>query len=418
MPRHEHFEELAAIAALGELTPSQARELNLHLADCSQCKKIYEEYGELHFAIRPSLDAETEALIESRRPALRAAVLEHLVAQQPQRDAHAPYAKSRSAAIRWASLRTVWSGFAVVAVVGLAFWLGARYERHERYAANRSEQIQLAAPAQIAQSGRMPSTVETQSGPGKRSVELQYSQLTSELRAEKQHNARLAAALGLRDRELAESDRQRLLLQQRFEAETEEVRHTQLLLDAKTEQLKQMEAAKANDADTLVALQYQVQDVTEKLNQQKQSLERERQFLASGREIRDIIGARNLHILDVYDIDSEGNTRKSFARAFYTEGKSLIFYAYDLPARQTEEGKYVYTAWGQNNGNKNRVRNLGILLNDDKGQRRWVLNFSDPKVLAEIDSVFITLERVGKDGDAPSGKRMLTAYLAGRVNHP
>ncbi len=415
MPRHEYFEELAAIAALEELTPSQTRELNLHLADCSQCKKTYEEYGELHAAIRPLLDAGTQALIESKRPTLKAAVLQRLVTQQAQLNANTPYAAPRSGAIRWANLRPVWSGFAVVAVASLVFWLGARYER---YVVNRSEQIQLATPGKVVQSSRMPSIVEAQSGSEKRSVELQYSQLTDELRAEKQHNSRLNAALSLRDRELAESDRQRLLLQQRFEAETEEVRHTQFVLDAKTEQLKQMEAAKANDTDTLVALQYQVQDLTEKLNEQKQSLERERQLLASGREIRDIIGARNLHILDVYDTDSEGNTKKSFARAFYTEGKSLIFYAYDLPARQTEEGKYAYTAWGQSNGNKSRVRNLGILLNDDKGQRRWVLNFSDPKVLAEIDSVFITLERVGKDGDKPSGKRMLTAYLASRVNHP
>ena len=147
-------------------------------------------------------------------------------------------------------------------------------------------------------------------------------------------------------------------------------------------------------------------------------MDRERQLLASGRDIRDIVGARNLHIIDVYDTSPEGTTRKSFARAFYTEGKSLIFYAYDLPARGTENGKFVYAAWGEKNGSKKTVRNLGILLNDDKGQRRWVLNFSDPKVLAEIDSVFVTLERAGTDGEQPNGKRMLTAYLDSQVNHP
>jgi len=147
-------------------------------------------------------------------------------------------------------------------------------------------------------------------------------------------------------------------------------------------------------------------------------LDRERQLLASGRDIRDIIGARNLHIIDVYDTDPEGRTKASFARAFYTEGKSLIFYAYDLPAKRTEEGKFVYSAWGEKNGDNKKVRNLGILLNDDKGQKRWVLNFSDPKVLTEIDSVFITLERVGKDGDGPSGRRLLTAYLESQPNHP
>jgi hypothetical protein len=83
-----------------------------------------------------------------------------------------------------------------------------------------------------------------------------------------------------------------------------------------------------------------------------------------------------------------------------------------------EEGKFAYTAWGEHGGNKSKVRNLGILLNDDKGQKRWVLNFSDPKVLTEIDSVFITLERVGVNAEQPSGRRMLTAYLDSQINHP
>ena len=58
------------------------------------------------------------------------------------------------------------------------------------------------------------------------------------------------------------------------------------------------------------------------------------------------------------------------------------------------------------------------MLNDDKNQRRWVFNFSDPKVLAEIDSVFVTLERGDLNREEPSGKRMLTAYLDSRANHP
>ena len=120
----------------------------------------------------------------------------------------------------------------------------------------------------------------------------------------------------------------------------------------------------------------------------------------------------------MYDTDAAGKTRKSFARAFYTEGKSLIFYAYDLPIHGTEDGKFVYAAWGERNGNKNKVQKLGILLNDDKGQKRWALNFSDPKVLNEIDSVFVTLERVDMSGAEPKGKRMLTAYLDSQVNHP
>jgi cysteinyl-tRNA synthetase len=246
----------------------------------------------------------------------------------------------------------------------------------------------------------------------------QYADLLKDFQAQKQRDGRLDAALTDKDRQLADLQVSRQALEQQLESTSQDLQNTKVLLAAKTGELAQMQTAKASDSMNLVALQYQVADLTQKLTDQTQSLDRERQLLANGRDIRDIIGARNLHILDVYDTDSQGNTRKSFARAFYTEHKSLVFYAYDLPTRGADEGKFVYTAWGESNGNRNRVQKLGILLNDDKGQKRWALNFSDPKVLSEIDSVFVTLERVDMDSEQPKGKRMLTAYLDSQVNHP
>ncbi len=152
------------------------------------------------------------------------------------------------------------------------------------------------------------------------------------------------------------------------------------------------------------------------MNTQSASLDRERDLLSHGREIRDIIGARNLHIIDVYDTNTAGATTKPFARAFYTEGRSLVYYAYDLPSHQ--DGKFSYVAWGESNGNKATIRKIGILFHDDKTQQRWSLNFSDPQVLREIDSVFITLEKNDGDVATPKGKRMLTAYLGTAPNHP
>jgi hypothetical protein len=40
------------------------------------------------------------------------------------------------------------------------------------------------------------------------------------------------------------------------------------------------------------------------------------------------MGARELHIVDVFDTDGKGRTKKPFGRAFYTQGKSLIFYEF------------------------------------------------------------------------------------------
>jgi len=67
-------------------------------------------------------------------------------------------------------------------------------------------------------------------------------------------------------------------------------------------------------------------------------------------ELREL-GARNLVIVDIYD-DARA-VRVGAARVFYAEGKSLLFYAYDLPAGP-------YYVWGSNKGGSRR--NLGALV--------------------------------------------------------
>jgi len=47
-----------------------------------------------------------------------------------------------------------------------------------------------------------------------------------------------------------------------------------------------------------------------------------------------------------------------------------------------------------------------------------VFKYDDPKVLSEIDSVFVTLEPPGKNPTEPKGDKFLYAYLRNQANHP
>jgi len=172
-----------------------------------------------------------------------------------------------------------------------------------------------------------------------------------------------------------------------------------------------------SDAIT-IAEQQEIQTLRQKLFDQSASLDREQQLLSAGREIRDLIAARNLHIIDVYDTNSKGKTNHAFGRVFYTEGRSLVFYAYDLNAHEPDSGKYAFYLWGKRDGAPRSVKSLGALSKDRGTQQRWVLTITNPKVLAEIDSVFVTLEPSGKRMHHPSGKRILNAFLGTPVNHP
>ena len=144
---------------------------------------------------------------------------------------------------------------------------------------------------------------------------------------------------------------------------------------------------------TIAAQDLEMQNLSEKLTEQTEILERERTLLAAGRDIHDLMGARNLHIADVFDVDSKGKDQRAFGRVFYTEEKSLIFYAFDLGDRNTAKRNASFQVWGTRGPAQNPAQSLGIFYVDDQKQNRWLLKFEDPRILAQIDSVFVTSNR-------------------------
>jgi len=60
---------------------------------------------------------------------------------------------------------------------------------------------------------------------------------------------------------------------------------------------------------------------------------------------------------------------------------------------------------------------LGIFYEDKASKKRWALKTEDPKTLADIDAVFVTVEPNG-GSHYPSGKQLLFAYLRRAPNHP
>ena len=129
------------------------------------------------------------------------------------------------------------------------------------------------------------------------------------------------------------------------------------------------------------------------------------------------MGARKLYIADVFDVDSGSRMRKPFGRVFYTQGKSLIFYAFDLDRQPGLNNASTFQAWGRKETHRAQPLNLGILYMDSESSRRWVLRFDDPEQLAEIDAVFVTVEPHG-GSQKPTGKPLLYALLRKEANHP
>ena len=61
--------------------------------------------------------------------------------------------------------------------------------------------------------------------------------------------------------------------------------------------------------------------------------------------------------------------------------------------------------------------NLGLLYQDNGNKKRWDLKSDNPRTLAQIDAVFVTVEPNGGSAH-PSSKPLLFAYLRIQPNHP
>jgi hypothetical protein len=208
---------------------------------------------------------------------------------------------------------------------------------------------------------------------------------------------------------------------QTAESEKSELAHDSQAQNAVIANLRAQDEALSRERSEMlsstVLLEAQVHNLTASLEEKSATLERERQLTAATKEVRQLMGARNLHILDVQDVVGGSDDAKAFGRVFYAEGQSLVFYAFDLPSQGRNPAKYTFQAWGQREPGAQSVRNLGTFEVDDHDQHRWVLTVNDPALLAGIDSVFVTSESL-RDSKEPRGHKVMYAYLGGQPNHP
>jgi len=91
--------------------------------------------------------------------------------------------------------------------------------------------------------------------------------------------------------------------------------------------------------------------------------------------------------------------RRNHSAGFSTRRGSLLFLRLRSRSRAGVVNASAFQVWGQREtpqGEQASPKNLGILYMDNESNRRWVMRFDDPKQLAEIDAVFVTVEPRGR----------------------
>jgi hypothetical protein len=417
---HAEFEELCALAHAGVLSASERRRLDYHLAVCADCRQAYRHYRSLSATGIPLLASlySHPSPVEgwddrNARKALFARIRRLPAPSLPGAENQLP-SRALVNICAWAASST-WVRGAVAACIIIAAVYGSYRAGTKRFA---HSPVIAQSPTQARQAGRPDPLLESQRA-RIAALEEESSGRENEigvLRAEQNALQSRSEEL-IRTSEKSQIELHSLLAERgALNAQLDEAR------DKYADTQKEL-ANIQNERDKALLevanLEANVSALQARAQEQERRLSDDEKYLAADRDIRELMGARKLYIADVFDVDSRSQTRKPFGRVFYTENKSLIFYAFDLD-RQRNVTNATFQVWGEKDtaqGEKARPLNLGILYMDSESNRRWVLRCDDAKQLAEIDAVFVTVEPHGGSAK-PTSKPFLYALLRKVANHP
>jgi hypothetical protein len=429
---HERFELLASLAAIGQLEASEYQELNEHLKVCSDCRTSLSDFNEILHEHLPLTASPEQILVGANEFQQTAPEYKARFVARARREGMVLTPAAKSGSSLFAAWRDSWAwrpqtlAFAsslclLILSVGL---LGLTWRSHlldqdiadQKIASLHAEIATLKTASTQFSDPQMERSIPEAGGKDKLQLRLFRTRLEKEA---------TQARLTMYEKRLQEATAQMAALRNDLTEAKEKAKSAEKVKDLEqaltrvTDEALRMKQGQIASAAQLASQQGQIQDLTARLNLQKETIQQQQELLAASREIRDLMMARNFRMMDVQDFEAVGRQsgRQPVGRIFYVEGQSLLFYAYDLKNQKRSLEKSCFQVWGQKGSRPNQVSSLGILALDDESQNRWFLKVEDAKVLAEIDSLFVTIEPKG-GSLKPRGQQLMYSYLRDTPSHP
>jgi DNA repair exonuclease SbcCD ATPase subunit len=421
---HERYAELCALATSGELTCEESRELAEHLDGCVECQQALADYRRLVRETIPAW-AEERALLEMPSEGwsperTKANIFARLDSGAEER--RGAEGKPAVVAIPGGGWTTPMR-YVVLAAIALLVPFGAylvRSRSHEppaqRGLGNGSVEILNTKLANLARErDELERAVESRTQALDR-LNFKIAEQSREIEKLKKVTQQFEAGKSETANQVSSLQSENGALKADRDSVTKRLEEAQASLASLQGDVGRLQAQRVEDLLKTASMQEEINDLSAQVAAHKTAASDQQKLLASDRDIRELMGARDLYIADVYDVDQNGHNRKAFGRVFYTKNKSLVFYAFDLDKAGLKNAK-AFQAWGEKTGDKEKPANLGIFYMDNETNRRWVLKFDNPEVMQQIDAVFVTVEPTG-GSEKPSGKQLLYAYLRTTPNHP
>ena len=176
------------------------------------------------------------------------------------------------------------------------------------------------------------------------------TRVISELRSQIQRQSAELASLRAREQDLqnhvqvTEVEKNRSVAERDALALKADAAETSLLKLQKD--LEVAEQARAGDTLRSSTIEGKLAEASTLLGDRDRTIGELQSLLDHDRDIRELMGARDLYIAEVYDVARSGEMQKPCGRVFLTKGKSLIFYAYDLDEAPGLKNGSTFQAWG------------------------------------------------------------------------
>jgi Anti-sigma-K factor rskA/Putative zinc-finger len=429
---HEEFLELCAVSTSGSLSEEEQRKLREHLAVCSECREATKQYEAVvdHAipALAPELAGETPEDPSFPQEAAEASFSKRLSEEDDKPrsrlgDAEpwlSPLVVRRSRSFRrsfdkyhfWVPLAA-----GLLLCTSLAI-LTFRMGKHRGIDVARREQGSARPGPALFQEALAVAihdrdAIEEQLAAQDKSI----TELRREITQKSGENAKLKVVQSEQQAALQASDDVKKQLALERDRATQQDATDREALQASEKRLASLERERSEVVLRAASLEAKVAELARAAQDQERATSDLQELLAKDRDIRELMGARDLYVAEVHDVARTGETEKAFGRVFYTKGKSLIFYAYDLNDQPGLRQASTFQAWGRRGPDWNQAFKLGMFYEDNASKKRWVLKFNDKKTLDQIDAVFVTVEPHG-GSERPTGKPLLFAYLKVAPNHP
>src|ERR1700675_3614980 len=315
--QHEEFVELCALATSGSLNEAERKKLRQHLGACSECREAAKEFGavvdELIPELTPQLNGDTALDPSFSQEKAEASFQKRLAAEKEREQIGveagslaAPLVTHRTSFRRHFERYEIWLPLLASAVLCVTLGiLGYRTGRNHGIEWARLEQrSKPVAEAVLTPPQPDPGLQDAQLAARDTALAIlrrEVIQKCSEL--EKLRALASSQQLALRtlsdDKNGVTEQRDRLL--QQVSADEESLRATEA-------RLKNLERERSEYVMRTASLETAVADLSRSLEERERLTTEQKDLLAKDRDIRELIGARDLYITEIYDVARNGDT--------------------------------------------------------------------------------------------------------------